>query len=90
VTPPGGWYHQHFNTGSEPAGQFAVHSPRLGTLHDHAVFDAHDPFNIIDYVDEDPGVRELYRRELDERGLSFAMPEECYTDPDFDFAAAEP
>lgn len=90
VTPPAGWYHQHFNTGDEPAGQYAIHAPRTGSLHDHAIFDAHEPVNIIDYVDEDPGIRELYKQELEKRGLEFRMPEEGYTDPDYDFEAEAP
>lgn len=89
VTPPAGWYHQHFNLGSEPAGQFAIHSPRLGTLHDGAIFDAHDPANIIDYVEEEPGIRELYKEELEGREAELRMPEECYTNPDFDFEEVE-
>lgn len=85
VTPPAGWYHQHFNTSDESAGQFAIHGPRTGGLHKGGLFDAHDSNNIIDYIDEDPDVRELYKEELEQRGLEFRMPEDYYTDPNFNF-----
>lgn len=84
-TPPAGWYHHHFNLGSKPAGQFAMHSPPLGTLDDFSVFDPHMDENTIDYADEDPEIREHYQCELQEAGIDFRMPDECYTDPDHTF-----
>lgn len=84
-TPPGRWYHQHFNTGETPARYFAIHGPNLGTLKKNGTFDPHIPENYIEYVDEDPAIRERYKEELANVGLEPKMPEECYTDPDFTF-----
>lgn len=85
-SPPAGWYHQHFNTSSEPARHFVMHQPRYGSLSNHgAVFDGHADRNLIHYTDEDPGIRELYERELAERGQESKMPEDCYTDPSYEF-----
>lgn len=84
-TPPAGWFHHHFNLGPEPAGQFAMHSPPLGTLGDFSVFDHHREGNTIKYADEDPDIREHYRLELQKAGIEFRMPDECYADPDYTF-----
>ena len=37
----------------------------------------------IEYVNEDPMVRERFESELDKRGLKTDMPSECYTDPNY-------
>lgn len=84
-TPPGAWYHQQFNTGSEPAGQLALHPPGLGTIETHGIFDPHHPMNVISYVDEDPAIREHYESQLAVYGNESDMPEACFTDPDFSF-----
>lgn len=85
-SPPAGWYHQHFNTNDEPARQFVMHQPRFGSLSNHDfVFDGHSESNLVTYYEEDPGIRELYEQELAEAGLESKMPEECYTDPDYEF-----
>ena len=39
----------------------------------------------IDYVDEDPWIRELFEEELAKRDLTSGMPDVCYTDPDYKF-----
>lgn len=88
-TPPARWYHQHFNVSADPARYFAMHGPKLGTLEDASMFDYRNPDNQIEYTDEDPDIRELYRRELAERGRESRMPEECYVDPEFEFTPAD-
>ena len=86
-TPPANWYHQHFNTSPEPARHFVAHQPRYGSLSNHGLaFDAHVDRNLIRYHEEEPGIRELYERELAERGLESRMPEDAYRDPDYEFA----
>lgn len=85
-TPPGGWWHHHFNVGSEPAGQFAMHAPPIGTMNarDH-IFDPHSQRNTILYHQEDEHTRELYKSEIEKSGVEFDMPEETYTDPEFKY-----
>lgn len=88
VVPPARWYHQHFNAGNKPARYFAIHSPRLGTMADTDMFDAHNPENQIEYVDEAPVIRETYEAELSQHDRSSSMPDACYTDPEFVFKGA--
>lgn len=83
--PPALWFHQHFNTGSDPARYFALHGTRLGGLANSGLFTGKNPENQIGYVDEDPAIREMYESELEEKGLDSKMPDECYTNPDYEF-----
>lgn len=85
AVPPSDWYHQHFNLSSEPARYMALHRPNVLPSGPEPVFDSKHPDNIIEYVEEDPQVREIFERELEARGQQFRMPEECYSDPDFEF-----
>lgn len=82
-TPPALWYHHHFNTGADLARSFALHYPSIGTLREGGAFDPtkHE----IEYVDEDPDIRALYKSELNKNGLDLQMPEECYTNPDYEW-----
>lgn len=68
------WYHQHFNTGSEPARYLVLHvnSPLLDDKHVQ-----------VPYVDEDPEIRALFESELAKSGLKSKMPSQCYDDPNF-------
>ena len=43
----------------------------------------------IEYVDEDPWIRELFEGELAKRGLESDMPTEAYTDPDYVFKSSK-
>lgn len=79
--PPSRWYHQHFNTGTEPVRYFALHAPRLGAIGNNPDLSGHVPQNNIDYVDEDPAIRELFELES---SVDSKMPEQCYTDPEFE------
>jgi oxalate decarboxylase/phosphoglucose isomerase-like protein (cupin superfamily) len=88
LVPPGRWYHQHFNVGDEPARYFAIHSPRLGTTAETDLFDAHNPENQIEYVNEAPDIRETFEAELATQGRSSEMPAACYTDPHHTFRPA--
>lgn len=85
ATPPAGWFHQHFNTSSEPARYYALHQARVGALNNNPLFDTENSDNQIEYVEEDPQIRERYRSELEEENLDPQMPEECYTDPNYQF-----
>lgn len=68
------WWHQHFNTGKEPA--------RYLVLHNHTPQDKHVQ---IDYCDQDPDVKKLFESELAIKGIKSQMPPEVYTDPNFKF-----
>jgi quercetin dioxygenase-like cupin family protein len=79
--PPSGWFHQHFNTGPLPARQLAL---RFGS-HKYAVdfWDSHDAQglmvstrkggSLIDYEDEDPAIREHFRRAVEQNGVAYHM-----------------
>lgn len=76
--PPERWFHQHFNTGSEPARYLALRwgsekysfGKRYGVTED--VTSGGDQ---IEYKTEDPEVRKLYETELAKKGLTIRMKE---------------
>ncbi len=68
------WYHQHFNSGAEPARYLVLHV-NSATLPDKHVQ--------IEYVGEAPEIRELFEGELAKSGIKSKMPPECYTNPNF-------
>lgn len=82
--PPDRWFHQHFNTGSEPARYLAMHPPVQ--FHGHADKMKDRAKDQIEYVDEDPWIREKFEEELAKNNTATVMPAEAYTDPDFDWA----
>jgi uncharacterized RmlC-like cupin family protein len=79
-SPPEWWYHQHFNTGSEPARYLALrrggspeHPLRIGMSggkRDNEEAGAEQ----IEYEDEDSAIREMYTRELAAKGIDLRMP----------------
>jgi hypothetical protein len=82
--PPDRWFHQHFNIGREPARYLAMHPPMQFHGHAEKVLDrAKDQ---IEYVDEDPAIRERFESELDKRGLKSLIEPRLYTERDFDWA----
>lgn len=85
ISYPHDCLHQHFNTGDEPARYIAWHSPNWGTLGDIDLYSSSAPQNQIEYHEEDPVVREHYKRSLEGTNQEFRMPDECYTNPDFAF-----
>jgi oxalate decarboxylase/phosphoglucose isomerase-like protein (cupin superfamily) len=77
VVPPERWFHQHFNTGPEPARYLAMRwgSQRYRTVGgeyqvDRSVSAGGDQ---IEYEDEDPAVRELFEAELARHGVESGM-----------------
>lgn len=83
LCPPSGWFHQHFNTGGEPARQLAL---RLGSkkygVRFYDVQDAQginvsirDGGSLIEYADEDPEIGNIFRRELAAQGVRYEMPD---------------
>ena len=83
ITPPDKWFHQHFNVGASPARYLAFHPPLLFDGHAERVEDRQR--DQIEYVNEDPWVREKFEGELAQRGLTSLMPPETYTDPNFEW-----
>ena len=81
--PPDGMYHQHYNTGQEPARYLAI---ALGSLRypftsaKRRLFEGVD-VNVrdggaqIEYEDQDPRIHQIYLRELAESGVGSQMGE---------------
>lgn len=85
VVPPDRWWHQHFNTGPEPArylactwggdGRWFIEAlGGGGRTHLLAKTSTRVGGNNIDYKDEDPQVREMYAAELRGSGIEMMMP----------------
>ena len=82
--PPNGWFHQHFNLGSERARQLALRygsrKHKLGFYvaaqkRDGGVFiSIKEGGTLIEYEDEDPEIRRIYEAELKKKGISLDMP----------------
>jgi mannose-6-phosphate isomerase-like protein (cupin superfamily) len=77
VVPPERWFHQHFNTGPQPARYLAMRwgSQKYRTVGgeyqvDRSVAAGGDQ---IEYQDEDPAVRELFETELARNGVPSRM-----------------
>jgi oxalate decarboxylase/phosphoglucose isomerase-like protein (cupin superfamily) len=78
VVPPEGWFHQHFNTGTEPARYLAL---RWGSKKyprpwgEHYVVDesVNSGGAQIEYADEDPRIRAMFEEELAKVGLTCGM-----------------
>lgn len=78
VVPPDRWFHQHFNTAPAPARYLAFRfgSSRIYPLFprayrvDESVKSGGDQ---IEYGDEDPTIRLMYREELEQRGVPYQM-----------------
>ncbi len=77
IVPPNMWYHQHFNTGTTPARYLAFKHEGVAIRNAQGVPKAWISQRIggdqIDYVDEQPIVRQLFAEELGKHGLSSRM-----------------
>ena len=67
-------YHQHFNTGPEPARYLAV---RLGEL-DPRRWGGEVPTHQIEHEEEDPAVYDLYMAECARNGAEVVLPRPSY------------
>jgi oxalate decarboxylase/phosphoglucose isomerase-like protein (cupin superfamily) len=67
LSPPAGWYHQHFNTGAEPVRHLAFHRPAVIN------YGKWEGRTEIAYEDEDPDIREMFEAELAKAGIASAM-----------------
>lgn len=75
--PPNKWFHQHFNVGATPARYLALHPPRQFRGHAEKIEDRAK--DMIEYVDEDPWIRDKFEGELAKGGLTTLMPQDAYT-----------
>lgn len=86
---PGGsdWFHAHFATSREPFRVCTMSGgtsrPVLGKPGDIVSEnqDMNEGGDSIGYADEDPMIREIYKRALAANGVSFKMAEELYRSP---------
>ena len=77
IVPPNMWFHQHFNTGTEPARYLAFKHEVVSVRNAQGVPKAWISQRIggdqIDYADESLVVREMFAKALAEHGLEPAM-----------------
>ena len=82
--PPDGWFHQHFNTGENPARYLAAtwggdgkYFMRAlaggGRTHRLGKTSTRVGGNLIEYEDEDPAIRAMFIEELKKSGVPFRM-----------------
>jgi oxalate decarboxylase/phosphoglucose isomerase-like protein (cupin superfamily) len=82
--PPGGWFHQHFNTGPQSARHLAIrYGSRVHPIgfkiadkrsEDGVYIDVKRGGTLIEYADEDPRIRQHYEDELRKTGVRCEMP----------------
>jgi oxalate decarboxylase/phosphoglucose isomerase-like protein (cupin superfamily) len=82
--PPGGWFHQHFNTGTQAARHLAVrYGSRIHPIgfkiadkrsEDGVYISVKQGGTLIDYADEDPHIRKHYEEEMKRNGVASQMP----------------
>ena len=80
-TPPGGWFHQHFNLGSGPGRYLALHPLPMFSGMGETVRRGDQ----IEYPDEDPFIRETFGKQMEQRGMKSEMPDICYQDRDWEW-----
>ena len=77
-SPPTNWFHQHFNTGAEPALQLALRCGsqkfplgiRVAAIRAGVYTSVKQGGTLIEYEDEDPAIRATYEQELAARGIA--------------------
>jgi uncharacterized RmlC-like cupin family protein len=75
IVPPNGMYHQHFNTGPEPARYLAIRNMSVRNAQGVPIswISRRQGGTQIDYADEPPLVREMFVKELAANGLTPRM-----------------
>lgn len=75
--PPGLWFHQHFNTGTEPARYLALRFSMVKNPGIRRNFETSKDMKLggdqIEYKDEDPAIRKLFKEELAKTGAPWRM-----------------
>jgi mannose-6-phosphate isomerase-like protein (cupin superfamily) len=80
-SPPTNWFHQHFNTGAEPALQLALRCGsqkyplgiRVAAIRAGVYTSVKQGGTLIEYDDEDPSIRPAYEAELAKKGIAPTM-----------------
>ncbi|HWP22627.1 MAG TPA: cupin domain-containing protein [Candidatus Binatia bacterium] len=80
-SPPTNWFHQHFNTGPEPALQLALRCGsqkfplgiRVAAIRAGVYTSVKKGGTLIEYADEDPAIRQTYEAELARKGIVLDM-----------------
>jgi len=80
-SPPTNWFHQHFNTGPEPALQLALRCGsqkfplgiRVAAIRAGVYTSVKQGGTLIEYDDEDPEIRRTYEAELTRKGIALDM-----------------
>ena len=80
-SPPTNWFHQHFNTGPEPALQLALRCGsqkfplgiRVAAIRAGVYTSVKEGGTLIEYNDEDPAIRQTYEAELARKGIMLNM-----------------
>jgi oxalate decarboxylase/phosphoglucose isomerase-like protein (cupin superfamily) len=80
--PPYHWYHMHLNSGPLENRQLRIRAPRAGANPDA------DSRRMIPFIELDPWIRTRFEDELAKNGLTSLMPEEAYTNPNFEWDEA--
>ncbi|MDE3075590.1 MAG: ethanolamine ammonia lyase-activating protein, partial [Chloroflexota bacterium] len=80
VVPPDGWFHQHFNTGPQPARYLALrytgirHRQNYESQHGEGTdLSLKEGGWQIEYEDEDPSIHQLFEAELARHGAVCRM-----------------
>jgi quercetin dioxygenase-like cupin family protein len=79
--PPDGWFHQHFNTGREPARHIAFRTGgakyRMGlrSVDRNPIVSVKEGGALLEYEDEDPAIRRDFEAALRAEGIASQMPE---------------
>jgi oxalate decarboxylase/phosphoglucose isomerase-like protein (cupin superfamily) len=84
-SPPSGWFHQHFNTGKEPARQLAFRFSGESGKYLLGVWRAinkegvrisiREGGTLIEYEDEDPQIRKDFLAAVQRAGVGMEMPQ---------------
>jgi len=86
-SPPSEWFHQHFNTGKEPARHLAIRggNPFSGAIMGRDVGESNPNLTgtdeggtLLHYENEDPEIRRHYAEVLKAKGIAVEMPPEIY------------
>lgn len=82
VVPPENWYHQHFNTGHNPAKYIAIsyHGKKYRFMKRWEGYDKdqEEGGSQIEFCNEDPEIRRMFEDELAKDGLKSKMNESIY------------